>query len=70
MKNGYDDLAKEALEKLRDDVSRLLNGMKDGSVYDSSEINGSMNLHLLHAREALALARNTNQVEEIWSDYE
>ncbi len=64
--NGFDELAKKALEELRNEIDIITDGMEDGITYDSSSINADMAARLLHARESLALARYADSVSKVF----
>ncbi len=65
--NGFDTLAKEALEGLRNEIDIITDGMEDGVTYDSKAISESMVLSLLHARESLSLARFADDASKVFN---
>ncbi|MCK5600610.1 hypothetical protein KAR91_02005 [Candidatus Pacearchaeota archaeon] len=64
--NGFDELAKKALEELRNEIDIIIDGMEDGITFDSKSISEAMTLRLLHARESLALARYSDSVSKVF----
>jgi broad specificity polyphosphatase/5'/3'-nucleotidase SurE len=64
--NEFDELAKGALEGLRREIDTVISGINNGETYNSSYIDGAMAARLLHAREALALARYSDDMVKVF----